>query len=246
LGELSISAVRSVIHRIAESTKPARILYISDFDPAGACMPVSVARKMEFYLRRDARADVRLFPLILTAEQVHQYRLPRTPIKESEKRRGAFEARHGGGAVELDALQALHPGELNRLTSEAIKHYYDTELESAVSSAESEAQTRLELAQQAIRDEYEQEIVELEAEHEQIQGEFAERMANYERRVTDLWTVLSDEMEAQMPKISTDSIPEARQGEEIGGELYDSSRDYIEQMQAYKRFQGKDYLEKAA
>jgi hypothetical protein len=38
-----------------------RILYISDFDPAGAHMPVSVARKIEYLLRRDGHdLDIRL------------------------------------------------------------------------------------------------------------------------------------------------------------------------------------------
>ncbi len=241
LGELSTTAVQSVINRIAQSEKPARVLYISDFDPAGACMPVSVARKIEFFIRRDAPSlDVRLFPLILTVEQVRSYRLPRTPIKDTERRRGAFETRHGSGAVELDALQALHPGELNRLTSEAIEHYYDVDLEGAVSIACAEAEERLEARRQAISARHKHEIDDLKAEHERIAGEFAERMASYEKRLFDLWETLYNEMEDEMLNISADSIPEACEGEEISGELYNSERDYMEQIAAYKVFQGKE------
>jgi hypothetical protein len=41
---------------------------------------------------------------------VRQYRLPRTSIKPSELRKQRFEDTFGTGAVELDALETLHPG----------------------------------------------------------------------------------------------------------------------------------------
>ena len=40
--------------------------------------------------------------------------------KESDKGKARFEAQHGAGAVELDALEALHPGELRRIVEAAI------------------------------------------------------------------------------------------------------------------------------
>ena len=68
---------------------------------------------MEYFVRTfGLDLDIRIFPVVLTLEQVQYYQLPRTPIKESERRRGGFEARHGQGAVELDSLQALYPGQL--------------------------------------------------------------------------------------------------------------------------------------
>jgi hypothetical protein len=48
-----------------------------------------------------------LTPLALTLAQVQQYRLPRIPIKESDRRKPGFEDTYGEGAVELDALEAL-------------------------------------------------------------------------------------------------------------------------------------------
>src|SRR5262249_25614341 len=114
-----------LIERVLGHERKTRILYISDFDPAGDGMPLSVARKIEFLLRREGLTDVdiRLDPLVLTAQQVARYRLPRKPIKESESRKGRFEARHGSGAVELDALEALHPGELSRIIERRIALY---------------------------------------------------------------------------------------------------------------------------
>src|SRR5712691_8201081 len=88
LGELSITATLALVHRLQEASKPARIFYVSDFDSAGQSMPVSVSRKVEYFVRTlGLEVDVRVFPVILSAEQVHSYRLPRTPIKDTERRR---------------------------------------------------------------------------------------------------------------------------------------------------------------
>jgi len=46
-------------------------------------------------------------------------------------------------------------------------------------------------------------------------------------------------MEAKMPLITKDNIPESEEGEESGDELYDSYRDYLIQLSWYKQFQGK-------
>ncbi len=131
LGELSITSVYLLAQRIIESSKPTRIFYISDFDPAGECMPVSVGRKIEYFVS-DLRAegyevDVKLIPLLLTSDQCVQYKLPRTPIKETEARKEGFETRHGVGATELDAMEALHPGEMRRIIEKAVSPYFDVD-----------------------------------------------------------------------------------------------------------------------
>jgi hypothetical protein len=72
--------------------------------------------------------DVRLQPIALTLPQVKSYRLPRTPIKPSERRKASsstgsghrFENRFGRGVVELDALEALYPGKLAGIVETAI------------------------------------------------------------------------------------------------------------------------------
>ena len=73
---------------MTELKKPCRILYVSDFDPAGGGMPVSVARQIEYAIKDHASdMDIKLDPLILTCEQVEEYGLPRTPIKDSDRRK---------------------------------------------------------------------------------------------------------------------------------------------------------------
>ena len=130
LGELSITAVNQLVQRIQEAEKPVRIFYISDFDPAGEGMPISVARKIE-YLSETSK-DIKLKPLMLTKEQCVEYDLPRTPIKESDKRKNGFETRHGAGATELDALEALHQGEMGDILRHEISPYVDAESYNAV------------------------------------------------------------------------------------------------------------------
>ena len=111
--------------------RPVRIFYLSDFDPAGDSMPAAVSRQLEFWHEQFGDGvDIKLTPLALTKSQVDHYSLPTIPIKESDKRQAAFKSRHGvDGAVELDALEAIYPGELARIVHEAISQYRDDDLE---------------------------------------------------------------------------------------------------------------------
>jgi hypothetical protein len=123
-GEMSETQTRLLMERAIAANKPVRIFYVSDFDPAGRSMPVAVSRRIEFYLaKNDHEVDMRLIPLVLSAQQCQEYNLPRTLIKETERRAARFEAQFGEGATELDALEALHPGTLEKLTDRAISRY---------------------------------------------------------------------------------------------------------------------------
>jgi hypothetical protein len=124
VGESSLERVTGAIGRIIASGKPARIFYISDFDPSGLQMPVSVARKLE-YFARSLGLDIRLNPLALTNDQVVRLKLPGIPTKASDSRAASFVANYGDRATELDALEALHPGELRRIVAAALSPYVD-------------------------------------------------------------------------------------------------------------------------
>lgn len=181
LGEMSITSCFDLIaRRLAASERSARILYVSDFDPAGQTMPVSVSRKIEYFIRQQfSSLDVRLIPVVLTVEQVRAYQLPRTPIKETERRKAGFEERYGEGATELDALEALYPGALSRIMEAEIGRYYDSDLVPRVRRARTELQLALHEQQQAIIAPHAKEIETLKAEYEQLRTEFEERMASH-------------------------------------------------------------------
>jgi hypothetical protein len=108
-GFQSITAAVSLIKRALATKRPARIFFISDHDPAGDKMPQAVARQIEFWINQyGLDVDIAVTPLVLTAAQVAEYGLPRIPIKDTDRRAANFEARRGEGAVEPDALEALH------------------------------------------------------------------------------------------------------------------------------------------
>ncbi len=239
VGELSITACLELV-RARMTDRPLRILYVSDFDPAGQSMPVAVARKVEYFLRNeDSSADVRLYPVVLSADQVRQYRLPRTPIKDTERRAGRFEERYGEGAVELDALEALYPGTLGSILEREVRRYFDLNLDARVSSARRSLLGDLERTRQAIITPHEGQLAQLRTDYEAIRQEFQARVEAVQTELTQLWQAIGDEMEAQTPDIEDYPIPEADAAHERNGALYDSDRDYVEQIEAYKAFQGK-------
>jgi hypothetical protein len=110
--------------------RQVRIIYVSDFDPGGMSMPLAEARKIEWFLRNlDSSLDIQLQPVVLTHEQCAEYRLPRTPIKESERRAGRFEDRFGAGATELDVFEALYSGQLRKILVRTIERFHDPSLQ---------------------------------------------------------------------------------------------------------------------
>jgi hypothetical protein len=127
VGESSLERVEAIARKAAELKKPVRIFYISDFDPSGEQMPVSVARKVEWFAREKYKLafDVKLRPIVLNYDQVVRYRLPGIPTKEGDSRAKGFIERNGDRATELDALEALYPGELASIIRKALEPYYD-------------------------------------------------------------------------------------------------------------------------
>jgi hypothetical protein len=240
-GEMSITATLALVHRLREADKPARILYVSDFDPAGQSMPVAVSRKVEYFVRTlGLDLDIRLFPVVLTLDQVQAYQLPRTPIKETERRRGGFEQRHGEGAVELDALEALYPGELERVLTQYLEAYYDVTLQGRLQEQERALRERLGGLWQDVMRSYQPDVEAIRQEYEMARQEVEGRLAAVGERMRALCQVMGDELSQQVDGV-TDAypVPLAYQGQELGTGLYDSERSYLEQVDAYKQFQGR-------
>jgi hypothetical protein len=244
IGFSSITRVIEMLQRIKD--KPVRIFYISDFDPAGRGMPVSVARQIEFWRKQYAPdSDVKLTPLVLTREQVQHYRLPRVPIKDTDRRKKDFEETYGEGAVELDALEAVYPGELARLVEEAIRSYFDADLGSRLVEAENEAYDVAEAA-------WEDETADLASELEAIKAESNKVVKQFKKRAE----TVAHQFNAAMGPLRK-RLALARQGvidhgaslevslpdrpEPVTADvdesawLFDSSREYMEQIEHYRR-----------
>jgi hypothetical protein len=245
VGFQSITGTIKMLRRIRSFDKPTRILYISDFDPAGDDMPVGVARQIEYWLQQYApNAAIKLTPLALTRAQVMDYRLPRIPIKEEDRRKSGFETRHGEGAVELDALEALYPGALAEVVREAILSYRDLTLERRISDV---AHNAREEADQACHDEtadLRHEVATLEAQIQAVLSRYEGRLEaltrNYKRissrsgRPSKPYGVaIENRTEGFDPALPDRPIQETADADEADW-LFDSQRDYLTQLRHYK------------
>jgi hypothetical protein len=241
LGFQSITGVIRLLERLARLNKPTRIFYVLDFDPAGDGMPVTVSRHIEFYLHRyPVPAGIKLTPLALTREQVVAYRLPRIPIKESDRRKSGFETRHGEGAVELDALEALHPGELARIVREAASPYRDKQLSQRLGETAQEAER---VVRAAWREATKPQLAELKQLEKEAQKILERHRPQLEKLVSDLAPIKEKlesvrhavEVSAESFRVELPERPEAECNPPDESDwLFDSQRKYLEQIAVYK------------
>jgi len=246
-GEMSSTACETLVNRAIESEKPVRILYISDFDPAGRAMPVSAARKIEFYIAKSGvPLDIQVRPVVLTHDQCVEFRLPRTPIKETERRGANFEARFGEGATELDALEAIRPGELERILVREIERYHDVTLNDRIEDVATEASRDLTMITVEVHRQFADEVAaldtlkaEIAAEAERMREHIAAREADFARQARPVFDAMAEELQARAPDVDDYEWPEADEAEEDDDPLFDSTRGYVEQIERYRAHQGK-------
>ena len=255
-GEISVTHCYQFVQRAKEIGRPVRILYVSDFDPAGMGIPVSCARKVEFFIRRDnLDLDVQVRPVVLTHDQCIEFRLPRTPIKKSEKRGAAFSLKYGEGATELDALEALHPGELQRILEQEILRYRDTELDDRIEEAAESFQEQLAATREEILDRHAEELRKikrayadlvrrLNPELKQIKDRYDDAYEAIRDSFDELQKTIAEELEAEAPDPELVDWPAPEEGDEDDDPLFDSTRGYVEQIDRFKRHQGKSSTRK--
>jgi hypothetical protein len=248
LGYMSITSVIMLTERIMDIGKPCRIIYISDFDPSGDGMPVAMSRQVQYWLNKQGLdADVKLEPIVLTMDQVKQYNLPRVPIEDKHLGKTSFEQKYGSGAVELDALQSLHPGVLESIVTEYILQFRDKNLTNKILN------TRVE-AQQILNDLYDKNIAIYQGDLEEIEQKIRSVASNYEYRLQ----LLSEEMDEELRPIQNDAdslwqtiqnkincsqvnlppLPEPETEPNDQEWLFDNNRDYFKQLDYFKNRKG--------
>jgi len=247
IGFQSITATVNLIKRALHSGKPARVLFIADHDPAGDGMAIAVARQAQYRIEQQLGIDLDLTieELMLTPAQVQQYELPRVPIKEEDRRRQGFEERHGGGAVELDALEALHPGEFAKIVRKAIKRYRDTSLRTRTTQTYREAQEIVTDEWAELTAPFREELQELEATAWKVYEQYRERLAELSAEMqSDL-----EPVNARLQELATEFEQDARafdpaipdkpyavpDGPPASDPLFDSTRRHLEQLMVFKR-----------
>ncbi|WPL15577.1 hypothetical protein Thiowin_00478 [Thiorhodovibrio winogradskyi] len=245
-GFQSITAAVNLIGRAQATGKPARVFYISDFDPAGDKMPIAVARQTEYWIRQyGLDTDITLTPIALTAEQVTDYQLPRIPIKESDNRRHKFEARYGAGAVELDALEAIYPGELGRLVNEALAPYWDDRLETRMERQRAEVRNTISREWNAHIDDLSDLVEEIESDIGGVYDQFADELADLANRLNDAIgpaRATLDDIEVELDRrreTFTAELPERIESDleppDESAWMFSSLRGYMDQLRHYRK-----------
>jgi hypothetical protein len=144
-GEPSDTMIYELAARCAKDSRPSVVLYITDFDPAGRQMTISVSRKLQAL--RDLlypELDIQLHQVALTLAQVRELRLPSTPLKATEQRAARWSEVMGHEQTEIDALAALQPEVLDAVVRDAIKPFYDATLAERTAQAERDWQAECE------------------------------------------------------------------------------------------------------
>jgi len=131
------------------------------------------------------------------------------------------------------------PMQLERILTSAILRYYDNGLSDRVSAAIGELARDVEVVRRDVPSTHSGEISELRRRYEAIRAEFAKRVADYNRNLGVLWETITEDLQAQTPDLDEYPIPTGREADELGEGLYNSQRNYLEQIEVYKQFQGK-------
>ncbi len=229
VGFQSISNAVKFLQRVEAMRKPSRIFYISDYDPAGRCMPVQVSRQLQFWRADYAPgADVKLHTLVLTPDQIARYELPANE----------------NGSVELDALEARAPGVLERIVRQAVAPYLPEDIDG-----------RLAAAKNQVRKTAEEEWSELTGPHQRrltaLRKKVASVTAKYEKEARRLNQRMKRDLAPftkPLAKLETDVAAAAQEFQpilpkrptQVGSEqeeadwLFDASRNYLEQLDFFK------------
>jgi hypothetical protein len=139
-GEISDTYIYQFAKDANEDGRPLIVFTLSDCDPSGWQMPVSIARKLQAF--RDLffpNLRFEVVPVALTVEQAKRLDLPSTPLKKGEKRADRWKAAFGIEQTEIDALTTPERmDDLREIVRQAFVPYFNFDLERRVAEAEVE------------------------------------------------------------------------------------------------------------
>jgi hypothetical protein len=132
-GEISDTLGHQMAKIGAQGGRPMVVFYFTDCDPAGHQMSVSVSRKLQaLKAGLYPEPEFQVHRVALTPDQVQEYGLPSTPLEETEKPAGAWQAAMGVEQTEIESPAALRPDLLRQLARDAIAPFYDHDLHNRV------------------------------------------------------------------------------------------------------------------
>jgi len=167
-GEISDSQMNQMASDGSRDGRPMRVFTLSDCDPAGWQMPISIGRKLQaLHDLHFPDLDFEVRPVALSVDQVLELGLPSTPLKESEKRAGKWREKMGVEQTEIDALATLQPAVLSSILEKAIAMFWDATLDERIAEAKSQWE-------QAANDAIAEQVDDLDLER--IEGEVKEHV----------------------------------------------------------------------
>lgn len=96
------------------------LLYFGDFDPSGVNIPETIERDLKGLFNQDFIFE----RIALNKDQALKMKLIPAPPKGSDSRSDNFRGEHGNKTYELDAIE---PRTLQRLISDAVLRYFDSD-----------------------------------------------------------------------------------------------------------------------
>ena len=252
-GELSDTLVWRMARDAEADGRPLIVFTFSDFDPAGAQMPVSIARKLQaLKVMSFPELSGQVVPVALTLDQAVAFALPTTPVKAKEKRRGKWQAAYGpalyeagligspeqSAQVEIDALAALRPDDLRTVARAAIAPYLDAGLDERVGQVNVAWQRAAQAAVDAAIDQdaytaVEERAEELADRYNDALDAAAEAADAFRSGLSDLRVEL-DEMSGGIARPEPPELPEAEIDETAHNPLLDLDWGLVSGAQALK------------
>lgn len=151
-GEVSLSMCSDAVRRADRRDQDLVVVHVTDYDPKGADMPKSAARKVELEAAA-AGIDAHLHHAALTGEQVEEYGLPGEPgktpkgsgsgAKAYNAHKELFREAEGGYPVEVNAFAGRAPEAFRRELERYLKPYYDEGLAGRLEQAVDEAKEQV-------------------------------------------------------------------------------------------------------
>jgi hypothetical protein len=223
-GEISTTQTFEMAMAAAQDGRPLVLFTVSDCDPAGYQMPVSIARKLQALRDKDFPSlEFKVVPIALEPRQAAELDLPSTPLKETERRGDKWREAHGREQTEIDAALALAPDWLRDTITREMSRFYDSTLQQRVIDARREWQAE---ADRRIEEEFGEE---LEAWREDVE--------RIEQQTRDTVEAINDRLEEMASSIELPTVhtPVGEPPPDDGrGVLIDSRWSWFDQTQRLK------------
>jgi len=219
-GEPSETMVYNMAKVGATDGRPMVVVYFADADPSGWQMSVSVARKLQaFQALAFPELAFQVRRAALTPDQVREYGLPSTPLKDTERRGDAWRAAMGVDQTEIDALASLQPRLLRRIARAALDPFFDPHLDGNVSFAEITWRSAAQAAVDA-------QVGEAHREH--LHAEATQRLEAIRAQLDEVADMRIDPAGFDLPEVPAVPEPDL-DGRVYGKPLVDSTWDFAEQ-----------------